>query len=256
MSLGVCVVAWGMLKLDGRMLKFELIQRPKVEKLEWVNVTFDHAVEDAKDVERRRLERERNEIQQRACVSLWQQAVSEVRVRHPDPRVRVEVDVERHRYEYGSVLITMNMYGMHDTGDQEKKMIDGFIHQGRPEGWPGYPVAHAYISALWSLYLMHEAQELVTFRGTRVKYSQATHRDRVGYLVREDRFAEISVIDAHSDRGANQKALMSTNNIASTLDWGLGLGEGAKLVEKHAMDASRELENEIAFLKGQVPRWE
>lgn len=151
--------------------------------------------------------------------------------------------------------IRIVMYNLTDTGDRDHKMYaKGFSHVGYPRGWPGREVAVKYITSLWALYLMHEAQELVTYRGVPLFYRSSELVD--GRSVAVYRESEVPVVDAHGHNSVSQLAIERSGDIASTLDWSLGLGAGAELVKACEERAKIELQNEIDFVAGRGARWE
>lgn len=184
-----------------------------------------------------RLRKERD-AREDAIVRLWTQAASELRVRHPDPRVNVDLVVKK---SYDQMDIRFKMENLRDTTDPDVNFTAGrgFSHLLRfPVQWPGYEVARVYLTAGWTLYMIHEGLELVTFKSNTWPFEKnRLYRNTI---------RERPVVDAHDDYGAHQKAISTgLENIASTLDWVLGLGNGQKMVEAHAERAAKELAAEL-----------
>jgi hypothetical protein len=155
------------------------------------------------------------------------------------------------------VSITFRMYNLNDnTNPGSEKMLDGFYTMARPMGWPGRQVAELYLVAAWSLYLMHEAQELVTKRGSSFEYRKSLRKE--GGLESVFRKGEIPVIDPHNIDGPNQQALANTNDIPGTINRGFGAapGYGEKIVANGRVRALQDIENQITFLAGTYGRWE
>ncbi len=173
------------------------------------------------------------EIKRRAAVRrLWTAFLKTVRVRHPDPRVNIELILGYMR-DTGEPAILFSMSSLRDTGNPDRRILDGFLHFAKVGwAWPGEQAAGAYIAALWSLYMIHEALELTTFK-------EQNWPRRLDHM-------EKPVIDAHDVNGFHQKTLAyQTNDIPATIDWALGLGAGRKLVDENADRARQDVENEM-----------
>ncbi len=183
----------------------------------------------------------------RACQRLWQNAVNSILVRYPDPRVTVDLAVTTIDTVGPITEIDFRLFNLRDTSNPDLPIANNaFRVPCAPFGWPSLYVAQIYLASFWSIFLMHEAQELVTYRGTDLnRRYRAVENGR--YV---DRYAAEPVIDSHEFNGASQTAIHGTRNIANTLDWGLGHGKGHALVVRHADAAKRELQNEIDYLTG------
>lgn len=204
------------------------------------------------------LKRERT-AKWKALANLWRDAARELNVRHADPRVRVEISVlpwsdnyEKRDYAANACIINFEMRNLRDTGTRDKIIPGAFILQGTPTGWPGRRAAQIYLSALWALFGIHENLELITHRGTEHWRSYRHTDDKLDVF----RTNERPVVDPHSNTGANQMALSKSYDVASTMDWAIGLGEGQKILERNHTEAQQEFENELAFELGSVPHWE
>lgn len=190
------------------------------------------------------------EIRAQAIVNLWRYAISTIRVRYPDPAVHVEVGVSRYA---DGLTIEFRLFGVRDTGDQSRRLYEpsGFLMPLYPAlEWPGLSPAQEYLAAGWTLFLMHEAQELVTLRGFKGQsYRAHDAKGRVGTYR-----GERSVVDPHDRYSVNQKAIQATRYIGQTLDIVHGAGRGQYIVTLHKARANREIANEIDYLIGRVPR--
>lgn len=213
-------------------------------------------IEAVKEAERQRaaekayqeeLSRQR-EAKAEALANLWRSAICDLDIRHPDPKVIVRPWVEANTTRGPLVHIAMD--NLTDTGNPDKKMTMGFEQRGVPIGWPGLEVARVYIVGLWTLYLVHEALELVTYKNrVLMKPYWVTVDDKT-----EKRYPPEPVINAHDDNGFHQDALLNTGNLTAVMDWAVGLGNGQKLIDQHASKARRELEIETRFCLGEIPR--
>lgn len=210
--------------------------------------------------ERARAEAERKRRQD-AVRRLWRHALDGVRVRHPDPRVDVRLGTAVYS---GEMVVEFRMYNMRDTSDPDRLMGAGFRHYGAVGwNWPGLGPARTYTAALWSLYMVHEALELTTLRerawdvppeetgvweracqcGLCVKAGAPAAR----YFAEGQRRMEDAIVSAHDSMGAPQRSIASsaTRDLARTMDYVLGLGQGRLMLDEWAERARMDVENEI-----------
>ena len=170
----------------------------------------------------------------KAIRRLWEQACSEIKVRHPDPHARVELRVVDDPM-FLDPFIKFCLPNVHNTGaeDPNEKQRPDFGHAGWPKVWPGREVAKVYLAALWGLYLAHEAFELVTRRET--KFVGGKEVERVHYRT--------PIIDAHDGAGLNQRLLCSTGNVHGIIAWAIGEKEASAIMNPGALAmADREVE--------------
>jgi hypothetical protein len=197
----------------------------------------DALTDEQRDAEVKALEEKRRRND--AIVRLWKHAISELRVRHPDPRVDVNPRLE---IGFPGLTIRFAMTHLRDTSDPDV-VVRNFGHIMEFDyQWPGYDVAHAYLTAGWVLYMMHEGMELVTFRGPLWPHDieRGTRRPTL-------KNSETMVVNAHDSSGTHQRAIArgGMSNLAATIDWALGLGKGQQLIDWNANRAANELAAEI-----------
>lgn len=182
----------------------------------------------------------------RAIVRLWRAAIDEMRIRYPDPRVNVVPKIQRGTDQF-TIRLEMDM--LRDTANPDHFMPNFGHNLELKYQWPGYEVAQAYVTAGWVLYMIHEGMELVTRRNQFWPNAKPGNRKcscGCGQVIMLKENAEPMIINAHDVYGVHQKALSTgTYDIASTIDWALGLGAGQRMIEMNAEKAAKELAAEI-----------
>lgn len=195
--------------------------------------------------ERRRL----RSLPGQAAVRLWTNVLDSLNIAHPDPYVRITPRVSWRDYDSESVRVYFNLDNLRDTSDPDRKFY-GFGHYGLPEYWPGFEPACVYISALWGLYLQHEAFELVTYKGHLKTYEykgvEVVSKSGTGAQVKKP------VIDAHSDFGKHQRLLVGS--IKEVLDWAVGDVVAEDLLNQNMLRSRADIKHEIAFLNDEYAR--
>lgn len=162
----------------------------------------------------------------KAIRKLWEEACSEIKVRHPDPQARVDLRVVDDPM-FLDPFIKFCMPNVHDTGaeDPRKMQRPDFGHAGWPKLWPGRRAAKIYLAALWGLYCAHEAFELVTRR--EVTFLGGKEVETVHY--------RSPIIDAHDSNGLNQQLLCSTGDLHKIIAWACGDKVASELLTTEAI---------------------
>jgi hypothetical protein len=193
-------------------------------------------------------------VRGQALTRLWQHALSTLNIRYLDPDVHLVIEVEHHSVFDDQTHITFRLFNVRDTSNLEAKIRQpgGLILPCNPGYWPGLEVAQIYLTAVWTVFLMHEAMELVTYRNPPWY---------IGYKVLDNgkfemRYADKPVVSAHDTEGVSNRAIARMWDVAATCDWVLGPGKGTIAVSRAKPVATRELDAEIAYLSGDVPREE
>lgn len=203
------------------------------------NLTVDRVLAQMRRAQQEWLER--IQLRKQALVNLWKHAVSQVRVRHPDPKVQVRVDVRDGIGE--EVRLDFVMLNICDTSFDSERRMWRFRHGATLVEWPGLENAKMWISAAWALYLQHEAFELVTLRDR----AGCNYHD--GYIEGCSECAEnAAIIDAHGN-GHHQSLLRDTGDVKKTLQWAIGDAWAVALLDADAARAKQDLDNEMAWVK-------
>jgi hypothetical protein len=191
-----------------------------------------------------------------ALTNLWANAVSELTIRHPDPRVIVRNTMGRtmhHAYlnftpaAFGAIVMT----NTRDTRDQDR-VLPSFEIPWAAKSWPGEGPAKAFIAAVWGVLLVHDALELVT-DNTKVP---TNGHDPFWYY---EEYALNRVLDPHDSSrgrhiavpGRHQETITkcASGDIEGVLNTVMTSYQTTKLLTDAQPRADIELANEIEWLK-------
>lgn len=180
----------------------------------------------------------KREIRGKALVNLWQAAMDGLVIRHPNPSVVVRPYVKR---QGDLVEIGMYMDNLPDTF-VPGKIHNNFLMYAQPIGWPGYHAARTYITAVWALYLQHEAYELVTYKERGACSPRRSHQ-----LDCVDCQGVNRVVNPHGPGEHSRMVREDCHKIEAMLKW-VHADHGAKILEANREQADKELTNEVAYV--------